>query len=54
MIHPTAIVSRKAELGSDVTVDAYCTIEDGVIIGDGTVVFSILSAPSMGSTVLIF
>jgi len=35
-IHPTAIVSPKARLGEDVTVDAYAIIHDDVEIGDGT------------------
>lgn len=39
-IHPTAIVSSKAELGSDVTVGPYSIIEDDVTIGDGAIVGS--------------
>lgn len=35
-IHPTAIVSNKAQLGDNVRVDAYAIIEDDVIIGDNT------------------
>ena len=35
-IHPTAIVSKKAELGSGVDIGPYCIIEDGVKIGDNT------------------
>ena len=34
-IHPTAIVSRKAELGSDVTVGPYAIVGDGCVIADG-------------------
>ena len=34
-IHPTAIVSGKAELGDNITVGAYSIIEDDVEIGDG-------------------
>ena len=37
-IHPTAIISPKAELGKDVQVDAYAVIGAGVRIGDSTVV----------------
>jgi len=35
-IHPTAIVSKKAQLGSNVKVGPYSIIEDDVIIGDGS------------------
>ena len=34
-IHPTAIVSKKAELGKDVIIGPYTIIEDDVVIGDG-------------------
>lgn len=34
-IHSTAIVSKKAQLGNDVSVGPYSIIEDDVIIGDG-------------------
>ena len=34
-IHPSAIISRNAELGSDVTVGAYAIIGDGCVVGDG-------------------
>jgi UDP-N-acetylglucosamine acyltransferase len=37
-IHPTAVISPKAELGKDVHVDAYVVIGSGVCIGDQTVV----------------
>jgi UDP-N-acetylglucosamine acyltransferase len=40
MIHPTAVVSPKAELGTDVIVEAHCTIEDGVVVGDGTIIMA--------------
>lgn len=36
MIHPTAIVSEKAKLGSNVKVGAFAIIDDDVIIGDNT------------------
>ncbi len=35
-IHSTAIVSSKAQLADNVTVDPYAVIEDDVIIGEGT------------------
>lgn len=35
-IHPTAIVSSKAQLGDGVVIDPYVVIQDDVIIGDGT------------------
>jgi len=39
-IHPTAVVSAKAELHASVTVGPFCVIEDGVEIGAGTTVAS--------------
>lgn len=36
-VHPTAIVSPRAELGDDVTVGAFCVVGDRVRIGAGTV-----------------
>ncbi len=38
-IHPTAVISKKATLGADVSVGAYTVIEDGVTVGDHTVIF---------------
>jgi len=35
-IHPTALVSKKAELGKGVIVGPYSVIDDNVIIGEGT------------------
>jgi len=35
-IHPTAIVSAKAQLGENVSIDAYAIIKNDVIINDGT------------------
>ena len=35
-VHPTAVVSTTAQLGSGVTVDAYAVVQDGVIVGDGS------------------
>lgn len=39
-VHPTALVSPLAELGSDVTIGPFSIIHDGVVIGDRTVVGS--------------
>ncbi|OGP88651.1 MAG: acyl-[acyl-carrier-protein]--UDP-N-acetylglucosamine O-acyltransferase [Deltaproteobacteria bacterium RBG_16_48_10] len=36
MIHPTAIIDPKAEIGEDVEIGPYSVIEKGVIIGEGT------------------
>src|SRR4030042_3914295 len=36
MIHPTAIIDPKAEIGEDVDIGPYSVIEKGVIIGEGT------------------
>ena len=38
MIHPTAIISPKAQIESDVTIGPYAIIGDNVTIGSGTVV----------------
>lgn len=38
-IHPTAIVSETAKIGSNVCIMAYTVIEDGAEIGDGTVIY---------------
>ncbi|MGA7160169.1 MAG: acyl-ACP--UDP-N-acetylglucosamine O-acyltransferase [Bacteroidota bacterium] len=35
-IHPSAIVSTKAELGDDISVGPYTIVEDDVVIGNGT------------------
>lgn len=34
-IHPTAIISSKAEIAEDVTIGPYSVIEDDVVIGEG-------------------
>ena len=39
-IHPTALVSSKAQLGDNVAVGAFTIIEDDVIVGDGTTIAS--------------
>lgn len=40
MIHKTAIISENAKIGKDVKVGAYAIIEDGVEIGDSSIVMS--------------
>lgn len=40
MIHQTAVVSPKAELGSGVTIGPHCTIEGDTVLGDGTEVMA--------------
>jgi len=39
-IHPTAIVSNKAEIGNNVTIGPFSIIEDDVTIGDNTTINS--------------
>jgi UDP-N-acetylglucosamine acyltransferase len=36
-IHPTAVVSSKAELGDGVVIGPYCIVEDDAVIGDGCI-----------------
>jgi len=36
MIHPSAIVDPKAEIGADVSIGPYCIVEGGVQIGSGS------------------
>jgi len=38
-IHPTAIIAADAELGSDVTIGAYCVIGQGCNVGSGAILF---------------
>ncbi len=55
-IHKTAIVSPKAELGSDVGVGPYAIIEDDVQIGEGSVIDSsalIASGARIGKNVRV-
>ena len=40
MIHPSAIVSPKAKIGSNVTVGPFTIIHDNVIVGEGTTIES--------------
>jgi len=49
-IHPTAIVSKKAKLGSNVEIGPYCIIEDNVEIGDNTKLWQGVYAAS-GTTI---
>jgi UDP-N-acetylglucosamine acyltransferase len=54
--HSTAIVSKKAEIGNNVTVGPFSIIEDDVVIGDGCVIdshVSIKSGVRIGSNVKI-
>lgn len=56
-IHPTAIVSKGAQLGNNVTIGPFCMVDDKVIIGDGTVLRAyvhIYSYTEMGSDCTIF
>lgn len=39
-IHPTAVVAPDAKLGKNLSVGPYCVIENGVQIGDGTILFA--------------
>jgi len=36
-IHPTAIVSPRAELGKDCQIGPYCMVEDDAVLGDGCI-----------------
>jgi len=40
MIHPTAIISKKAKIASDVEIGPYTVVEDNVEIGSGTKIAS--------------
>jgi len=56
-IHPTAIVSSKAQLGEGVIVAPYAIIEDDVIINDGTSIGShavIYNGARLGKNCKIF
>lgn len=39
-IHPTAVISPKAQLAKGVAVGAFTVVEDGATIGEGTVIYS--------------
>lgn len=56
-IHPSAIVSGKAELGSNITIGPFSIIESDTKIGDGTLVFShsvIKSNTTIGKNCKVF
>lgn len=38
-VHPTAVISKKASIGKDVSVGAYVVIEEGANIGDNTILY---------------
>lgn len=40
MIHPTAIVSPKAQIGENAEIGPYSVIDEGVVIGDGVQIMS--------------
>ncbi len=39
-IHPLAIVDKKAEIGDNVAIGAFCIVEQDVVIGDNTIIDS--------------
>lgn len=39
-IHPSALIGKDVKLGKNVAIQAYCIIEDGVEIGDGTLLYA--------------
>ena len=56
-IHSTAIVSKSAQLGNDVSIGPYCIVEDDVVIGDGSRLTSssrLGSGTVLGTNVQIF
>lgn len=56
-IHPTAVVSEKAELGKDVKIGPYAVIEDYAVIGDGSFVDAhakIASYTSLGKNCRVY
>ncbi len=55
--HSTAIVSSRAEIGKDVTIEPFAIIEDDVVIGDGCIIDSAVSVKSgarIGNNVKIY
>jgi UDP-N-acetylglucosamine acyltransferase len=55
--HPTALVSPGAEIGENVRVGAYSTIEDDVIIGTGCIIdtsVSVKSGTRLGNNIRIY
>ena len=43
LIHPTAVIEKGAEIGSNVSIGAYSVIGENVKIGDGTKILSQVS-----------
>ena len=39
-IHPTAVIGKDVRIAQDVAIQAYCVIEDGAEIGEGTILYS--------------
>ncbi len=57
VIHPTAVVDRGADIGSDVSIGPHAVIEDNVIIGRGSVIKAgahIASGSRLGEDVRVF
>lgn len=57
VIHPTAVVSPKAQLGDGVEIGPYCVVEAGASIGAGTVLKAFVSvhgSVSIGSNCSIY
>ncbi|MEA1882360.1 MAG: acyl-ACP--UDP-N-acetylglucosamine O-acyltransferase [Candidatus Marinimicrobia bacterium] len=56
-MHPTSIISTKAELGQNISVGAYTVIEEDVTIGDGTSIGNhntICKGVTIGSDCIIY
>ena len=56
-IHPTAIISPKAQLGQDISIGPYTIIEDDVKIGNGTCIGNhntICSGTTIGNNCIIY
>ena len=56
-IHPTAIISSKAQLGQDIKIGPYTIIEDDVKIGNGTCIGNhntICSGTTIGENCIIY
>ncbi len=57
MIHQLACVHPNAKIGNNVTIDPFVTVEEDVVIGDGTHVYSnvtIMNGARIGKNCLIF
>jgi UDP-N-acetylglucosamine acyltransferase len=53
MIHPSSVISPKAEIGSNVTIGPFCRIHDHVTIGDGCMLDSHVVIGSEAGEVVI-